>query len=63
MKAIIKAALRRMGYEIRRIPPAASAQNSPFATIPDAQFYNPLFSPWLGYKTFKRFLELARPYT
>jgi len=63
VKAIIKAALRRMGYEIRRIPPPASAQNSPFATIPDAQFYNPLFSPWLGYKTFKRYLELARPYT
>ncbi len=31
--------------------------------IPDAQFYKPYFSPWLGYGEFKPFVEAAEKYT
>jgi O-methyltransferase len=32
-------------------------------TVPDRQFYTPLFSPWHGYGDFAPFLRLAEPYT
>lgn len=31
--------------------------------IPDAEFYTPLFNPWLGYGEFQRFWEMCQPYT
>ncbi len=31
--------------------------------IPDAEFYKPLFSPWLGYKEFKSIYSRIQPYT
>ena len=31
--------------------------------IPDAQFYKPYFSPWLGYGEFKPFVQAAEKYT
>ncbi len=39
------------------------SQTLTFNPIPDNQFYAPVFSPWLGYGAFARYLELAAPYT
>jgi len=32
-------------------------------SIPDSEFYTPLFSPWNGYGEFAEYLKLAAPYT
>ena len=56
MKKMVKALLHSLGYDIRRIPRAITG-------IPDAEFYKPLFSPWLGYAEFKALRELAGPDT
>ncbi|HTP41362.1 MAG TPA: TylF/MycF/NovP-related O-methyltransferase [Nitrospiria bacterium] len=58
MRTLIKTTLRRLGYEVKKLPRLSSAPN-----LPDASFYTPLFSPWLVDGPFKRFWELARPYT
>jgi O-methyltransferase len=58
MKAVIKAALNALGYEIRSTPRASLVAN-----LPDARFYTPLFSPWLGHGPFKGLFDLARPHT
>jgi O-methyltransferase len=60
MKAFIKASLLKLGYEIRRKSPPAPALQ-PY--IPDAAFYMPLFSPWLGYGAFRAVWERAQPAT
>ena len=58
MKTLIKTTLRKLGYEVKKMPRLSSASQ-----LPDASFYAPLFSPWLGYGPFKRVWELARPHT
>lgn len=47
-----------MGLGVYRLP-------KPMRTgpIPDADFYRPLFSPWLGYGEFEPYYELAAPHT
>jgi O-methyltransferase len=58
MKTAIKATLRVLGYELTPIPRA-----SLIASLPDAEFYTPRFSPWLGYGPFKALWDLAGPHT
>lgn len=57
MKRLLKKALRKAGL-MKGSPQAPAFQN-----IPDAQFYTPLFSPWLGYGEFGRLFEMCRGYT
>lgn len=46
-----------LGLEVRRVPKAKQL------SIPDGEFYVPLFSPWKGYGEFGEYLQLAKPYT
>lgn len=56
-KRWVKKALLELGYDVRRAP-------APFSVpqIPDREFYDPLFSPWLGYGEFGRLYGTVRPY-
>jgi O-methyltransferase len=54
----IKGGLRRAGLGVYRLPKVGRA-----GAIPDATFYRPLFSPWLGYGEFERYYALAAPHT
>jgi O-methyltransferase len=54
----IKGSLRRAGLGVYRLPKVGR-----MGAIPDASFYRPLFSPWLGYGEFERYYALAAPYT
>ena len=58
MKRLLKSALRAVGYECKRLPGRATSPN-----IPDAEFYAPLFSPWLGYNGFGELYHRVAPYT
>ena len=55
--AAIKKAARRMlfalGLDVRRV------RHTRPPSIPDGEFYAPLFSPWLGYGDFARYLQLV----
>lgn len=55
IKKIFNHAFRALGFEIKRIPGSPS--------IPDGEFYTPLFSPWNDYGEFARYRNLAKPYT
>lgn len=55
-KLAIRSLLRACGYELRRLPSALEIPN-----IPDAELYQPVFSPWLGGGDFKRYYDLAAP--
>ncbi|HKR26200.1 MAG TPA: TylF/MycF/NovP-related O-methyltransferase [Acidobacteriaceae bacterium] len=59
MVAPIKKAARRMlfslGLDVKRVQRA-----SPPPSIPDGEFYSPLFSPWLGFGDFAHYLQLAQ---
>ncbi len=57
LTAAITRALSWFGFEVRKTP------KSDELSIPDAEFYTPLFSPWRGYGEFAEYLRLARPYT
>ncbi|MGH7724065.1 MAG: TylF/MycF/NovP-related O-methyltransferase [Candidatus Eiseniibacteriota bacterium] len=59
MKELVRRLVRSLGYDIRRLP---SSRSDPGA-IPDAGYYDPLFSPWLGYGAFGPLLEHVRPRT
>jgi O-methyltransferase len=63
MKAFIKTTLLKLGYEVRRKPPATAAVLLARPELPDDAFYAPLFSPWLGYGAFRHVWELAQPHT
>jgi len=63
VKAFVKTCLLKLGYEVRKRPPAAFNTASIASQLPDAAFYTPLFSPWLGYGSFRHFWEFAEPYT
>jgi O-methyltransferase len=56
LRAAITRTLSWFGYEVRR------AGKPGQLSIPDAEFYAPLFSPWKGYGEFAEYGELARPY-
>jgi O-methyltransferase len=69
MKRLLKAMISSMGYEVRRKPDtppeAVLLAGSAYSRngIPDARFYQPVFSPWLGYGEFAAYHERARPFT
>lgn len=54
----IRGSLRRVGLGVYRLPKTGRT-----GAIPDAAFYRPLFSPWLGYGEFVRYYALAAPHT
>jgi O-methyltransferase len=56
IKKTIRAIARGCHYEVSRIKPPAKLPD-----IPDAELYQPLFSPWLGNGDFKAFYQLAAP--
>lgn len=56
IKEQVKAALRRLGYEIRKVPKIDKS-------LPDAFYYRPYFSPWHGYGDFNTYYEMIKPYT
>jgi O-methyltransferase len=58
LKKSIRSFLHRYGYEIRKLPAAGGKFQ-----IPDVELYQPLFSPWLGTKAFKKFYDLGAPRT
>lgn len=55
-KRAVKKLVDLFKYEFSRISGA-------HRSIPDANFYRPLFSPWRGYGDFKSYYEIARPFT
>lgn len=55
----IKRILHKRGYAIARIPDLPEGAKN----IPDASFYTPLFSPWLGHGEFRRHLDVASRHT
>lgn len=57
IKAAIKRTLLALGFDIRRVPPPGPA------SLPDREFYRPLFSPWNGYGETSKYVHLAEPYT
>ena len=67
MKKVMKSTFHKLGYEIKRRSPVQSfpvrQESKADPEIPDARFYNPLYSPWLGFGDFARFYEIARPHT
>ncbi len=70
MKRFLKAMISSMGYEVRRKPDARpgvaallAGSAYPQTGIPDARFYQPVFSPWLGYGEFEAYYDKARPHT
>jgi len=56
---LIKRILHKKGYAITRIPDLPECAKN----IPDASFYTPLFSPWLGYGDFRKHLDAASRHT
>ena len=57
LTAAITRAFSWFGFEVRKAPKPGRL------SIPDAEFYQPLFSPWNGYGEFAEYLKVARPYT
>jgi O-methyltransferase len=57
LTAAITRTLSWFGFEVKKV------RKSGELSIPDAEFYTPLFSPWNGYGEFREYLNLARPYT
>ena len=53
MKKFIKRLFNQMGFDLR-------LTRHQYQNIPDAQFYKPLFSPWLGYGKFQHYLNMAQ---
>jgi O-methyltransferase len=58
-KLAIRKALAQLGYEFHRVPSRWHGD----ASIPDAEFYHPFFSPWLGYGEFAALYREAAPHT
>ena len=57
LTAAITRVLSWFGFEVRKAPRPGKL------SIPDDEFYAPLFSPWRGYGEFAEYLKLAEPYT
>lgn len=55
IKQLVKNFLHKRGYALTRIPDLPEFARN----IPDAEFYAPLFSPWLGYGDFARHFRVA----
>ena len=50
IKSTARRMLNRLGFDVRRLPKSE-------LQIPDAKYYRPLFSPWLGYGEFAKALR------
>jgi O-methyltransferase len=65
VKKIIRYIVKSAGYDLHKI--GAQSQSSPsrkkICGIPDSEFYQPLFSPWLGYGEFEKFYQIAKDRT
>ncbi len=57
LTAAITRTLSWFGLEVRK------ARRQATLSIPDAEFYRPLFSPWDGYGEFAEYWKLAKPNT
>ena len=57
LTAAITRTLSWFGFEARKAPRHGKL------SIPDAELYAPLFSPWKGHGEFAEYLELAQPHT
>lgn len=55
IRNIARKLLNRLGFEVYRLPHGRHGQQ-----IPDAKYYRPLFSPWLGYGEFAKYYDLAK---
>jgi O-methyltransferase len=55
-KKTIRSITSACGFEVRRVRPPAK-----LPAIPDAELYQPVFSPWLGGGDFKQYYDLAAP--
>jgi len=58
-KAFIRKIFAQVGYGFHRIPSHRHGDGA----IPDAAFYRPFFSPWLGYGDFAQLHREVAPYT
>ena len=56
---VLTQALRKRGFMLCR----TAERNSQSLSIPDGNYYAPLFSPWLGFGEFSKYYEIARPRT
>lgn len=56
---VVRGVLQLMGYDLVRYKRKKTA----YENIPDAKFYNPVFSPWLGYKEFGPIYQQVIDYT
>ena len=59
LESIVRAGLLRLGYDLvcirqRKVPPGS---------VPNIEFYQPVFSPWLGYGEFGELFKTVRPHT
>jgi O-methyltransferase len=56
--SIAQRMLNSLGFEVHRLPrfPRRPQEQQ----TPDAKYYRPLFSPWLGYGEFARYYDLAK---
>lgn len=54
IKRTIRRLVNRLGFDVYRL------QSQTRAKIPDAEYYRPRFSPWLGYGEFARYYEIAK---
>ena len=57
LKQIVQSFIHKFGYEVNKI------RSWPLPNIPDAELYQPLFSPWLSKGEFAHYYELAAPKT
>ena len=58
LKEATKRVLRTIGLGVYRVPRTKRGVG-----VPDAEFYRPLFSPWLGFGEFETFYRRAAPWT
>jgi O-methyltransferase len=70
MKRFLKTMISSMGYDIRRKSNVGEdglgtirARPDPESHLPDSRFYQPVFSPWLGYGDFATYYQMAQPLT
>lgn len=56
LKAVLRRALNWFGFDLRRVEVPRTLDAN---VVPDAELYQPLFSPWLGRGDFGRYYERA----
>jgi len=61
LKRVLRTTVSLLGFDLYRIPRQASTGRE--LRIPDAEYYQPLFSPWMGYGEFSKYYDLAKQAT